>query len=78
MLRRLRRLVAHYGGPGVRARLATVGNPAELAERLVGEPFEAVADDRSPSGGKTFALWNPAIVDEESGPGGARSPTPRS
>ena len=46
---------------------ATVGNPVELAERLVGEPFEAVTDDRSPSGGKTFALWNPPIVDEESG-----------
>ena len=46
---------------------ATIGNPVELAERLVGEPFEAVTEDASPSGGKTFALWNPPIVDEESG-----------
>ena len=68
VLRRLRRLVAHYGGdPGFVLASATVGNPAELAERLVGEPFDAVTEDRSPSGGKTFALWNPAIVDEESG-----------
>ena len=68
VLRRLRRLVAHYGGdPAFVLASATVGNPVELAERLVGEPFEAVVDDRSPSGGKTFALWNPPIVDEESG-----------
>ncbi len=68
VLRRLRRLVAHYGGdPRFVLASATIGNPAELAERLVGEPFEAVADDRSPSGGRVFALWNPAIVDEESG-----------
>ena len=68
IVRRLRRLVAHYGGdPAFVLASATVGNPVELAERLVGEPFEAVTDDRSPSGGKTFALWNPPIVDEESG-----------
>ncbi len=68
VLRRLRRLVAHYGGsPRFVLASATVGNPGELAERLVGEPFEAVTVDRSPSGGKTFALWNPPIVDEESG-----------
>jgi DEAD/DEAH box helicase domain-containing protein len=68
VLRRLRRLVAHYGGnPRFVLASATVGNPGELAERLIGEPFEAVTADRSPSGGKTFALWNPPIVDEESG-----------
>jgi DEAD/DEAH box helicase domain-containing protein len=68
VLRRLRRLVAHYGGsPGWVLASATIGNPAEHAERLVGEPFEAVTEDASPSGGKTFALWNPPVVDEESG-----------
>ncbi|HEY3212987.1 MAG TPA: DEAD/DEAH box helicase, partial [Actinomycetota bacterium] len=68
VLRRLRRLVAHYGGdPAFVLASATVGNPVELAERRVGESFEAVTDDRSPSGGKTFALWNPPIVDDESG-----------
>jgi DEAD/DEAH box helicase domain-containing protein len=68
ILRRLRRLVAHYGGePRFVLASATVGNPAELAERLVGAPFEAVTHDASPSGGKTFALWNPPIIDEESG-----------
>ena len=68
VLRRLRRLVAHYGGsPRWVLASATIGNPAELAERLVGEPFQAVTEDASPSGGKTFALWNPPVIDEESG-----------
>ncbi|MGZ4153974.1 MAG: DEAD/DEAH box helicase [Actinomycetota bacterium] len=68
VLRRLRRLVAHYGGePRFVLASATVGNPAELAERLVGVPFDAVTDDASPSGAKTFALWNPPVIDEETG-----------
>jgi DEAD/DEAH box helicase domain-containing protein len=68
VLRRLRRLVAHYGGsPAWVLASATIGNPAEHAERLVGEPFEAVTEDASPSGGKTFALWNPPVVDDDSG-----------
>ncbi|MGH2659720.1 MAG: DEAD/DEAH box helicase [Actinomycetota bacterium] len=68
VLRRLRRLVAHYGGdPRFVLASATVGNPAELAERLVGMPFDAVTDDASPSGEKLFALWNPPVLDEESG-----------
>jgi DEAD/DEAH box helicase domain-containing protein len=68
ILRRLRRLVAHYGGdPRFVLASATVGNPAELAERLVGLPFEAITEDASPSGEKLFALWNPPVIDEESG-----------
>jgi DEAD/DEAH box helicase domain-containing protein len=68
VLRRLRRLIAHYGGePRFVLTSATVGNPSELAERLVGEPFEAVTEDASPSGEKILALWNPPVIDEESG-----------
>ena len=68
ILRRLRRLVAHYGGdPRWVLASATIGNPAELAERLTGLPFTAVDEDRSPSGEKVFALWNPPVVDDLSG-----------
>ena len=68
VLRRLRRMVARYGGsPRFALASATVGNPAELAERLVGVPFEAVTEDSSPAGEKLFVLWNPPVVDEESG-----------
>ena len=68
VLRRLRRLVARYGGdPRFVLATATVGNPGELASRLTGLPFEEVADDLSPRGEKLFALWNPPIVDDETG-----------
>src|ERR671923_959807 len=68
VLRRLRRLVARYGGdPRFVLASATIGNPTELAERLTGLPFEEVADDASPRGEKLFALWNPPLVDEEAG-----------
>jgi DEAD/DEAH box helicase domain-containing protein len=68
VLRRLRRLVAHYGGdPRFVLASATIGNPEELAERLVGRPFRALTEDTSPSGEKLFALWNPPILDEDSG-----------
>jgi DEAD/DEAH box helicase domain-containing protein len=69
VLRRLRRLVGHYGGtPRWMLASATIGNPVELAERLTGlGGFEVVTDDESPSGRKLFALWNPPITDEETG-----------
>jgi DEAD/DEAH box helicase domain-containing protein len=68
VLRRLRRLVAHYGGdPRFVLASATIGNPAELAERLVGVPFEAVTEDGAPAGERLFALVNPPVIDEESG-----------
>ncbi|MEX0755367.1 MAG: DEAD/DEAH box helicase [Actinomycetota bacterium] len=68
VLRRLRRLVAHYGGtPRFALASATIGNPAELAERLLGSPCEAIVDDRAPRGEKLFALWNPPVVDENTG-----------
>jgi DEAD/DEAH box helicase domain-containing protein len=67
-LRRLRRLVAHYGGsPRWMLASATIGNPRELATRLTGLPFDEVTTDAAPSGEKLFALWNPPILDEESG-----------
>jgi DEAD/DEAH box helicase domain-containing protein len=68
VLRRLRRLVDRYGGrPRFAMASATVGNPAELAERLTGLPFEEVSEDGSPRGEKLFCLWNPPLVDEEAG-----------
>jgi DEAD/DEAH box helicase domain-containing protein len=68
VLRRLRRLVARYGGdPRFAMASATVGNPAELAERLTGLPFDEVGEDTSPAGEKRFVLWNPPVIDELSG-----------
>ncbi|HEX5937668.1 MAG TPA: DEAD/DEAH box helicase [Actinomycetota bacterium] len=68
VLRRLRRLVEHYGGsPRWCLASATVGNPGELASRLTGLDVEVIEGGSGPAGDKLFALWNPPIVDEESG-----------
>ena len=67
-LRRLRRLIAHYGGsPAWMLASATIGNPEELATRLTGLEFDVVTQDDSPRGRKLFALWNPPITDEDTG-----------
>jgi DEAD/DEAH box helicase domain-containing protein len=68
VLRRLRRLIAHYGGdPRWCLSTATVGNPGELAARLTGLEPAVVDRDESPRGRKLFALWNPPVVDDETG-----------
>ncbi len=68
VLRRLRRLVALHGGdPRWCLASATVGNPGELANRLTGLDVEVVSGDDAPRGRKLFALWNPPIIDDETG-----------
>ncbi len=65
VLRRLRRLCHLYGSnPQFICCSATIANPGEHAERLVGLPFEVVDNDGSPHGGKDFVFWNPPIIDE--------------
>ncbi|WP_227424011.1 DEAD/DEAH box helicase [Pengzhenrongella sicca] len=65
VLRRLRRLAAHYGtGPGPTFVLAsaTTSDPAASASRLLGvdaADVVAITHDTSPAGRKTFALWQP-------------------
>ena len=68
VLRRLRRMVAHYGGsPAFVMASATIGNPSELASRLTGLPFGEVTEDASPRGEKLFVLWDPPLIDPELG-----------
>ena len=68
VLRRLRRLIEHYGGhPRWCLASATIGNPGELASRLTGLDVDVIEAGGGPSGDKLFALWNPPIVDDETG-----------
>jgi DEAD/DEAH box helicase domain-containing protein len=68
VLRRLRRLARAYGSePRFLLASATIANPLELAERLVGTPFELVDDDGAPRAGREIAMWNPPLLDEASG-----------
>jgi DEAD/DEAH box helicase domain-containing protein len=64
VLRRLRRIAELYGSrPQFVLSSATLANPREHAENLVGLPFQAVTEDGSPSGGKDFVFWNPPFLD---------------
>ncbi|MDQ1437356.1 MAG: box helicase protein [Acidimicrobiaceae bacterium] len=68
VLRRLRRLCAHYGSSPVFVfGSATIGRPADLASELCGLPVAEVSDDGSPRGERVFAVWEPPLVDEASG-----------
>ncbi len=65
VMRRLRRLCDLYGSkPQFICSSATIANPGEHAEGLVGLPFEVVDDEGSPRGGKDFVFWDPPFTDE--------------
>ncbi|MEY2570228.1 MAG: box helicase protein, partial [Acidimicrobiaceae bacterium] len=68
LLRRLRRIAAHYGAnPALITCSATIGAPEELASALWGGPVTPITDDGSPRGERLIALWNPAAVEEADG-----------
>ncbi|MCB8965518.1 MAG: DEAD/DEAH box helicase [Ardenticatenaceae bacterium] len=70
VVRRLRRLCEFYGSsPQFICCSATIANPQEHAQRLVGAPFTLVdeAQNGAPTGEKHFILYNPPIIDEELG-----------
>lgn len=72
LLRRLRRVAAHYGAsPVFVLASATTASPAEFASRLTGVACEAVTEDASPRGARTVALWEPPLLDELTGENGA-------
>lgn len=65
VLRRLRRIAARYGAhPTFVLASATVSDPAEHASRLIGMPVAPVTVDGSPRGPVTFALWEPAMLED--------------
>jgi DEAD/DEAH box helicase domain-containing protein len=62
VLRRLRRLAALYGAaPRFIAASATISNPSELAEQLVGLPFTDVQGDAAGTGPRRFLFWRPPL-----------------
>ncbi|MCX0270013.1 DEAD/DEAH box helicase [Nocardia zapadnayensis] len=72
VLRRLRRLAAHYGADPVFVLCsATAADPAAAASRLVGADCVAVAEDGSPRGPRTVAFWEPPLLTAVTGENGA-------
>ena len=63
ILRRTKRLANMYGSnPVFIAASATIANPKEHAERLVGEEFEVIQENGSPKPAKVVLLWNPVPI----------------
>ncbi|MCD1654689.1 DEAD/DEAH box helicase [Treponema zuelzerae] len=68
LLRRLLRVARFYGSEPVFILCsATIGNPGELAEKLIGAPVNLIDKNGAPSGEKTVILYNPPLVDAVQG-----------
>ena len=60
IVRRLRRLCAHYGAaPQFICCSATSANPHEHLQALIGDPVTLIDEDGAPQGAREFVLWNP-------------------
>ena len=68
VIRRLKRVAAFHGAhPQFLLASATIGNPGELAERLIEMPVALVEEDGSSRGERHFLVYNPPVVDEALG-----------
>ena len=68
VLRRLRRIARIYGSePQFLLASATIANPGELAQALLGADATVVSGDAAPRAERTVAFWNPPLEDEELG-----------
>jgi DEAD/DEAH box helicase domain-containing protein len=68
VIRRLKRVAAFYGArPQFILTSATIGNPRELAERLIEAPVTLLDRDGSSRGERHFLIYNPPLLDEALG-----------
>ncbi|MBN1771460.1 MAG: DEAD/DEAH box helicase [Deltaproteobacteria bacterium] len=64
VVRRLKRIAAFHGArPTFVCCSATIGNPRELAERILEEPVESVERSGAPRGERHLLIYNPPLVD---------------
>jgi DEAD/DEAH box helicase domain-containing protein len=68
VIRRLKRVASFYGArPQFILASATIGNPQELAERLIEESVHLIDNDGSARGPRHFLIYNPPITDPSLG-----------
>lgn len=68
VIRRLKRICRFYGSdPQFICASATIDNPKEHAERLIGAEAELVSRNGAPSGEKHFVFYNPPVVNQQLG-----------
>ncbi|MDP3065789.1 MAG: DEAD/DEAH box helicase, partial [Methanobacteriaceae archaeon] len=63
LIRRLRRICNYYGSdPQFILSSATLANPQEFSQKLVGKTFQLIEKDASPRGRKQFVFYNPYLA----------------
>lgn len=68
VIRRLKRIARFYGSsPQFILCSATIGNPRELAERIVEEEVDLIDNNGAPAGEKHVIMYNPPLVDPVQG-----------
>ncbi|MFP4205152.1 MAG: DEAD/DEAH box helicase [Spirochaetaceae bacterium] len=68
VIRRLKRVARFYGAdPVFICSSATIGNPADLAEQVLGERPAVIDRNGAPAGEKHLVLYNPPLVDSVQG-----------
>ncbi|MDF2923389.1 MAG: yprA [Paenibacillaceae bacterium] len=68
VIRRLKRICRFYGSsPQFICASATIENPKEHAERLIGESAVLINNNGAPSGEKHFVFYNPPVVNQQLG-----------
>lgn len=68
VIRRLKRICRFYGSePIFICASATIDNPGEHAERLIGESVTVIDNNGAPTGEKHFIFYNPPVVNKQLG-----------
>ncbi len=68
VIKRLKRICDFYGSsPTFICCSATIANPGELTERIIGKPIKVVNNNGAPSGERHFVLYNPPVINKELG-----------
>ncbi|HEX7555091.1 MAG TPA: helicase-related protein, partial [Leptolinea sp.] len=68
VIRRLKRIAGFYGSkPVFILTSATIANPQEHGQAIIGEDLTVIEEDGSPHGPRTTILFNPPIIHQETG-----------
>jgi len=68
VIRRLKRICRFYGSqPQFICASATIANPKEHADRLIGEDTSLIDNNGAPAGEKHFVFYNPPVVNKQLG-----------
>jgi DEAD/DEAH box helicase domain-containing protein len=68
VIKRLKRICEFYGShPTFICCSATIANPVDLAQRIIGREITLIDNNGAPSGEKHFALYNPPVINKQLG-----------